>query len=448
MPSPGFMAPSPVNNPSVGSPFPSAASPMAVGSPGMPRPSPGSRPMPSPAANAQLGNKNHAPSSRLLPQRIWAGATPTALTSKALEEICKPSPLPPTPNNHLPPLEPHLELSPLHRFFGVVYLRKFIQEYIKATDNGVQSLPLTKEEAEEYPGLIKFRVGNADNQQNMMSASLICRVISYASNQHQSLHLKLESSDQNQAYFWSQNPTMLTILERFFDSRVAVAPFRLNAVNAFLLILQTPMEVLKDLINILRYEIAPETLSDMDKQGLMWNIRLCLTVPPATANLLPMGRPGIFNLSEKMILFFHLTRMMRPNPNTEPMSVVVPIVYDIKSNNTTIPRKDSISNPTPNPVIIGAQNILVNLSNSQQWQQEIISTGRCTILPSLQQIIANLTLPNERPPGPPGQMMMQHQMVRPPMGPGGGAGPPMRMMMPPQQQRMMMQQQPQHGYMG
>ena len=40
-PSPGFMVPSPVNNPaSLGSPFPSAASPLAAGSPSMPRPSP------------------------------------------------------------------------------------------------------------------------------------------------------------------------------------------------------------------------------------------------------------------------------------------------------------------------------------------------------------------------------------------------------------------------
>lgn len=105
------MAPSPVNQ---GSPFPSAASPMAVGSPGMARPSP--RPLPSPAQGREgQQGRNQAPASRLLPQRIWAGATPTPLNSKALEDICKSTPPPPTPNGHLPPIGPHLNLSPLHR---------------------------------------------------------------------------------------------------------------------------------------------------------------------------------------------------------------------------------------------------------------------------------------------------------------------------------------------
>ena len=117
-PSPGFMAPSPVNNPSLGSPFPSAASPLAVGSPGMARPSP--RPLPSPHSGQGGGqgsqqNKNQVPASRLLPQRLWAGATPTPLTAKALDDICRPSPPPPTPNGHPAPLGPYLQLSPLHR---------------------------------------------------------------------------------------------------------------------------------------------------------------------------------------------------------------------------------------------------------------------------------------------------------------------------------------------
>ena len=116
-PSPGgIMSPA---IPSLGSPFPSAASPMAVGSPGMPRPSP--RPLQSPhSVQSQSGqgsqhSKNQAPSSRLLPQRLWAGATPTPLTAEALDDICRPSPAPPTPNGHTPPLGPSLNLSPLHR---------------------------------------------------------------------------------------------------------------------------------------------------------------------------------------------------------------------------------------------------------------------------------------------------------------------------------------------
>lgn len=180
----------------------------------------------------------------------------------------------------------------------------------------------------------------------------------------------------------------------------------------------------------------PETV-----EQLKWNIRLSLTVPPASVNLLPIGRSGIFRINEKMIMFFYLTRPNLRNPNSEPLTVVVPIVYDIKNNQTSIPHKENINSP----VMLAAQQILVNLG-----QTGALNTGRCTILPSLQEILMNLTLPNEAPP------VMMHQMNRP-MGPGmGPAGPqmgpggPRMMMMPPQQQRMMMQQQQQqqHGYMG
>ena len=70
----------------------------------------------------------------------------------------------------------------------------------------------------------------------------------------QSLHLKLEP-DQAYAQHWNiinGQSEMIQILERFFDSRVAIPPFRLNAVHAFCKILQSPIEALKDIINILR----------------------------------------------------------------------------------------------------------------------------------------------------------------------------------------------------
>lgn len=186
------------------------------------------------------------------------------------------------------------------------------------------------------------------------------------------------------------------------------------------------------------------------RENLKWSIRLCLTVPPAATGLLPVGHPGIFRVREKMLMFFHLTRTnTNPPPNTEPLSVVVPIVYDIEQNQTSIPQKDSIN--LNNPVMMSAHNILVSLTNSGA-----LNTQRCTIMPCVREILLNLALPNEGPtimqPGHGGPGGMN----RPPMGgpphpmggPQGGA-PPMRMMNPGMmpQQRMMMQPQ-QHGYMG
>ena len=82
------------------------------------------------------------------------------------------------------------------------------------------------------------------------------------------------------------------------------------------------------------------------------------------SGLLPIGHPGVFRVRDKILMFFHLTRtnMPPPSPGIEPLSVVVPIVYDIETNQTSIPQKDQIN--INNPVMIGAQQILVNLANS------------------------------------------------------------------------------------
>ena len=79
---------------------------------------------------------------------------------------------------------------------------------------------------------------------------------------------------------------------------------------------------------------------------------------------MPIGHPGVFRVRDKILMFFHLTRtnMPPPSPGIEPLSVVVPIVYDIETNQTSIPQKDQIN--INNPVMIGAQQILVNLANS------------------------------------------------------------------------------------
>ena len=119
-------------------------------------------------------------------------------------------------------------------------MRKYAHEYMKS--NGSWTILPSPE-----PGVIMFRTNSDVNQ----SSGLTCRMMSYASNQHQSLHLKLEP-DQNYN-FWAQNPDMITILEKYFDSRVVSPPFRPNAVITFLTLLQCPLEAMKDLINVLRY---------------------------------------------------------------------------------------------------------------------------------------------------------------------------------------------------
>lgn len=65
-------------------------------------------------------------SSRVLPQRSWAGAVPTLLTHEALDILCTPSPHPQG--------LPGPELCPLERFLGCVYMRRQLQRFIQTEE--------------------------------------------------------------------------------------------------------------------------------------------------------------------------------------------------------------------------------------------------------------------------------------------------------------------------
>lgn len=156
--------------------------------------------------------------------------------------------------------------------------------------------------------------------------------------------------------------------------------------------------------------MIPETVM---RDNLKWSIRLCLTVPPAAPGLMPIGQPGLLRANDKMLMFFHLTRAnisaLLP-PFVEPLSVVVPIVYDIDQNQTTVAQKEI------NPVISVAQSVLNNLASTGALNMQ-----RCTIMPSVRELLINLTLPNEGPANP---------GIMHPMGPRGPMGPHMGQMGP------------------
>ena len=256
-PASNFTVPSPINPNSVGSPF--GGNPNSVGSPtGAVH---GSRPSPRPGlyspsmhsgAGSHLGQglsghsgaKATAQRARILPQRLWAGANPTPLTSNAFAELCQPSHLqPPGPNLAVS----NIQLSPLHRFLGCVFLRRSLQLEIKKEDNAqLHLVQNTNQNATQQghtndPGTILFKV--ADQPQ---VAGLNCRVSSFLNNSYQSLHLEVKPDNAVIAQHWS--PEMLHTLQRFFDINVAAPPYRPSAITAFCRILQCPITALKGLI--------------------------------------------------------------------------------------------------------------------------------------------------------------------------------------------------------
>ena len=355
-PSSTFPVPSPVAPGSVGSPF-AAQSPMAQPSP---------RPINSPAPGSNNpGKSNPSLTSRTLPQRLWAGSNPTPLTPQGITELCKPCVLqPPAPNLYVSPIQ----LSPLHRFLGCTFLKRFMMQSIK----------------NEKLKLISHDQGTIV----VKTDSLTCKIATFSSNNFQSLHLKLEP-DPNVANQWPQE--MLLTLEKFFDVNVASPPYRPNAFIAFCRILKCPINVLKDVVSIMLYEINPDLVV---KNNLKWSCKLCLTLPPAAPPIMPLGQPGLLLLNEKMLVFLQLTKVRteaeaeqaKSNtysaPETEPLSVVIPLVYDTELNQTTVAQKEM------NQVISVAQQHLAKLARSPQFQMQ----GRCTILPSVHDLLLNFSL--------------------------------------------------------
>ena len=158
----------------------------------------------------------------------------------------------------------------------------------------------------------------------------------------------------------------------------------------------------------MRYEVKPETVTS---NNLKWTCKLCLTMPPAAPKLIPLGQPGLLTLKEKMLLFLQLTRVntpSTPSPSNKqpPLSFVIPLVYDINSNQTSVAQKEM------NQVIGVAQRHLAQLSTT-------LNPQRCTLLPAVHDLLQKLTLPDEGAniqggPHPPGAVPLGGPNMRGP----------------------------------
>lgn len=125
----------------------------------------------------------------------------------------------------------------------------------------------------------------------------------------QSLHLKISplSNEGKIPVQWS--PEEIQVIEQFFDTRVASPPYRPTSLSGFTKILNLPPLVLKDAIQLMRLDLAPECLP-----GSKWNMQFCMRVPPSASPLIvPVGNAGVLTAREKILFFvsliinFHLT---------------------------------------------------------------------------------------------------------------------------------------------
>ncbi|XP_076011510.1 mediator of RNA polymerase II transcription subunit 14 isoform X2 [Genypterus blacodes] len=339
------------------------------GSPQVSGPSPGARihgmspgnpslhsPIPDPhsprAGSSSQVMPTSMPPPRKLPQRPWAASIPTTLTHNALHVLLLPSPTPCL----VPGLAGSYLCSPLERFLGSVIMRRHLQRIIQQEPN--LSIVNSNE-----PGVIMFK-----------TEVLKCRVALNPKN-YQTLQLKVTPENAGP---WSQEE--LQVLEKFFETRVAGPPFKYNTLNAFTKLLGAPTNILRDCVRIMKLELFPDQAAQ-----LKWNVQFCLTIPPSAPPIAPPGTIAVV-LKSKMLFFLQLTQRI-PVPQ-EPVTIIVPIVYDMATGLTQqadIPRQHSSSGAAA----LMVSNILKRFNELHPARQ-----GECTIFASVHELMANLTLPS------------------------------------------------------
>lgn len=367
MPSPasGFMGPQGLD---VGSPFTSAslAMPSPVqrnwpNSPSVAGPSPASRhtahspgnpALHSPQTQAKDGDHSKAAmishTTRMLPQRAWAASIPTLLSHDAFDTLLTP--------NRPQGLPYTVSLSPLERFLGSVYLRRNLPRLI-------QSESLTPLRSTD-PNITSFKVETLQFHVTF-------------SNNLQSLHMNVQPVPEHRDQ-WSVE--VLNIIQQYFDSKVACPPYKVNALRAFCRILDTPIRILKDCVQMMRLELMGPNQSG----NMKWSMQWCLTVPPHAAFVAPAGTAAVAkNKQIKMLLMLQFTRAnIQPPAGQDPQSIIVPLLYDISAN--TIQHMEPVRGQPQTPAYMAVSQLLQNFYHPQ--------SAECILFPAVQHIMANLNL--------------------------------------------------------
>lgn len=318
------------------------------------------------AAQSMMNSVNaNASFLRILPQRSWAAAVPTLLSVEAFDVLCTPAPLPVgipmmPPSSSSQQAGATVHCSPLERFLGCVYMRRHLQRLIQSEEFLI-NLPCNE------VGIVAFKVD-----------FLHCRVGLNPMN-FQTLHLKVTPSPE---YKDQWNLEELNVLERFFETRVVCSPYKPNALSAFTRILNAPIRILKDCIQIMRLEMIGD-------RSMKWSVQWCLTIPPAGPLIAPAGNAAVVIIKNKLLFFIQLTRIgLNFAPGTEPQTVVLPIVYDVSSNTTQLADRQP---PPANMAPTSATSIISNVL--KRFAEFNTKPGECSIFPAIRELMTNLIIP-------------------------------------------------------
>lgn len=86
------------------------------------------------------------------------------------------------------------------------------------------------------------------------------------------------------------------VMEKFFDVRVAIAPYRATALQGWGRAWGAPGAALPSLVALMRAELVPVAPA-------LWTLQWALRIPPAGPQIVPAGQPAVL-LAKHKILFF------------------------------------------------------------------------------------------------------------------------------------------------
>nr|XP_027196694.1 mediator of RNA polymerase II transcription subunit 14-like [Dermatophagoides pteronyssinus] len=242
--------------------------------------------------------------SRTLPQKPWAAALPTMLTHQGLEMMCRSgndngSGVGQSASNI------YYSYSQLERFLGSTFMRRHFSKPIEENFTIIQTME---------PGTIMFKNDTLQFKIWMDFNTL-------------SIHMYVKSiSEMNQ---WNREE--LDIIQQYFETKIACAPFKPNSFNAFARFFNVPMRVLKDLIRIMRLELHPDPT-------LKWTAKISLTFPPfGSINSVSIGMSAFsqIQLTHKNPI---QGQMMANNVAAviQPFILFLPLIYETSINTLTL----------------------------------------------------------------------------------------------------------------
>ncbi|QQP57450.1 Uncharacterized protein FKW44_002449, partial [Caligus rogercresseyi] len=143
---------------------------------------------------------------------------------------------------------------------------------------------------------------------------------------------------------------------RDFSTQGRRSPLRVIMMSSFISILH--------MIQVMKFDLMPDLVL---QKNYRWTTRLCLMVPPASPQIMPLGTHGVVRMRDKMLLYL---QFYRAHPNAAAGS-------NNTMNHTSVVQRESIAS---GPIFCRSGQL-----NPQ----------RCTILPIIHDLLMNFTLPNE-----------------------------------------------------